>query len=327
MTPKGLIVCLITMMSWALLIVISKVLLLTYHLDPWIFTVIQLMFGGLFLIVISRKLGTTMQALKSPYTWAYDFMRVLSAACFTASLLYISAANAGFFSFVSVPISALIFVIFFHRLPSLKELPGHLIIIAGIALLILSLEGTYSNPAVYLMLLCEFAVVSSVLIAELHPQNQGNDLQERASLSGVMLVASALTMLIGLATLSLFVEEPASAQTAADLTSKLPHIELTQVWSPTMWIAALTVGVTLRGSSMFLSMQAINLVGGQNYVATFAALPFTSLAFELIADKTGILPQVMPDPAAILAGVIMTSGSLGIIWIRQRKAKAAMALS
>ena len=326
MTPKGLIVCLATMVSWAFLIVISKGLLLAYNLDPWIFTIIQLMFGGLFLIAISRKLGATMEALKSPYTWAYGIARVLSAACFTASLLYISAANAGFFGLVSVPFSALVFAVLFFRLPSFLEIPGHIIIILGVVLLISTLEGTYSNPAVYLMVFSEFAVVASVVIAEFHPQNQGDDLQERASLSGVMLVASALIMLISLAGLSLFTDGPAT-QSAADWTSNLPLIDLTQVWSPTMWLAAIAVGITLRGVSMFLSMQAINLVGSQNYVATIAALPFTSLLFELIADKADYLPQAVPNPITILAGVIMTAGSLGILWARQRKFKAAAAFS
>ena len=326
MTPKGLIVCLATMVSWAFLIVISKGLLLAYTLDPWIFTIIQLMFGGLFLIAISRKLGATMEALKSPYTWAYGIARVLSAACFTASLLYISAANAGFFGLVSVPFSALVFAVLFFRLPSILEIPGHIIIILGVALLISTLEGTYSNPAVYLMVFSEFAVVASVVIAEFHPQNQGDDLQERASLSGVMLVASALIMLISLAGLSLFTDGPAT-QSATDWTSNLPLIDLTQVWSPTMWLAAIAVGITLRGVSMFLSMQAINLVGSQNYVATIAALPFTSLLFELIADKADYLPQAVPNPVTILAGVIMTAGSLGILWARQRKFKAAAAFS
>ncbi|KZK80600.1 hypothetical protein PsAD13_04664 [Pseudovibrio sp. Ad13] len=327
MTPKGLIVCLATMVSWAFLIVISKGLLLTYNLDPWIFTIIQLMFGGLFLIAVSRKLGATMDALKSPYTWAYGVARVLSAACFTASLLYISAANAGFFGLVSVPFSALAFALLFFRLPTALELPGHLIIILGVVLLISSLEDTYSNPAVYLMIFSEFAVVASVIIAEFHPQNQGDDLKERASLSGVMLVASALIMLIALAALSLITDGPAATQQATDWTSNLPLIDLTQVWSPTMWLAAICVGITLRGVSMFLSMQAINLVGSQNYVATIAALPFTSLLFELIADKAGYLPQTLLDPIAILAGVIMTAGSLGILWARQRKFKTAAAFS
>lgn len=179
----------------------------------------------------------------------------------------------------------------------LLELPGHLIIILGVALLISSLEGTYSNPAVYLMIFSEIAVVASVMIAELHPQNQGDNLKERASLSGVMLVASALIMLIGLAALSLVTDGPtATAKDVADWTSNLPLIDLAQVWSPTMWFTAIAVGITLRGVSMFLSMQAISLVGGQNYVATIAALPFTSLLFELIADKVNYLRRLSLTP-------------------------------
>ncbi|KZL18033.1 hypothetical protein PsAD2_02767 [Pseudovibrio axinellae] len=329
MTPKGLMVCLTTMVSWALLIVISKGLLVRYNLDPWIFTIIQLMFGGVFLVCISGSSATTLIALRSPYTWAYGVARVLSAACFTASLLYISAANAGFFGLVSIPFSALMFVLLFSRKPSVLELPGHIIIVAGMVLLISTLENTFSNPAVYLMLLSEAAVVSSVIIAEFHPQNQGDSLKERASLSGVMLLASAFTMLVTLAALSLLTgaTEPATTTPqVVDWKQSIPLIDLSQVWSLKMWIAAIAVGVTLRGTSMFLSMQAISLVGGQNYVATIAALPFTSLLFERVADVSGYLPQHMPDPLTVLAGVIMTCGSLSIMWARQHKLKTAAAI-
>ncbi|SDR34073.1 translation-associated GTPase [Pseudovibrio sp. Tun.PSC04-5.I4] len=328
MTTKGLMVCLATMVSWAALIVVSKGLLLAYNLDPWIFTIIQLMFGGIFLIAVSGKLTATLTALRSPHTWAYGVVRVISASCFTASLLYISAANAGFFGLVSVPFSALIFALLFFRLPSLLELPGHIVIAGGMVLLITSLENTFSNPAVFLMMFSELAVVVSVMIAEYHPQNQGTNLKDRASLSGVMLLASALVMLVSLAALSLLTgatQATTATQAAADWKQSLPLLDLAQVWSPTMWIAAVAVGITMRGVSMFLSMQAINLVGSQNYVATIAALPFASLLFELLADRSGFIPQNLPTPTAIIAGTIMACGSLGILWARQRKIKAAAA--
>ena len=321
MTIKGLMTCLVAMISWAILIVTSKGLIRTFQLDPWIFTVIQLMFGGGVLVLLGGQLSATLSALKSPFTWGYGLTRVLSAAGFTASLLYISAANAGFLAMISVPLSALVFAVVYTNMPSKWELPGHILIVLGAILLATTFEGGYTNPAVPIMIFSEMAVVLSTLLAEIHPQNQGSDPKERATLSGVMLLTSAFLFLVVFAALSILTGEtdPSLAAPSTGLESVIPALNLAQVWSPLMWLCAIAVGITMRGPSTYLSLVAIKEVGSRNYVATLAILPFSCLVLELLADGIGLFPQALPAPITLLTGVMMTAGSLAVLWAASKQ--------
>ncbi|WP_310621332.1 EamA family transporter [Flexibacterium corallicola] len=326
MNTKGMLICALAMLSWSTLIVVTKGILLAQNLDPWIFTVIQMAAGGIFLIMIGGRANGALASMRSGYTWLYGGLRVFSACSYSAALLYVSAANAGFFTFLAIPFSAIATALLFSRWPTRGELPGHLSIVLGTAALIAALDGTYSNPAVYLMVASELGVALATIVAELHPSNQSNTPRQTASLSGVMLLSSATVMLVMLTLASLYTGDtnPQDIMSASSLQeSFLPRLELAHIWNPHMWLFATLVGLTFRGMSMYFSLQAISLVGGQNYLATAAILPFMSLILESMGHTLGWMPESTTTNMAVVAGAVMAIGSLMLLFSRRHIGKVA----
>jgi len=295
MQGAGIVLAALT--SWSLLLVISRVLLIQFELDPWLFTFIQMMAGGLMLIAISGQPRGLWPLFVDPLTWVYGVLRVATAAFFTAALLYTSAANAAFLAILSVPTSALIVWGALGRQPKTWELPGHALILLGLVALAASLEGGFRNPALMLMILSELCVVISTLIAERHPMNQTEDRRQRAALTGAMLVASAVVMLA----LALVAGQNASG-----------------AFDPHLWLLAILVGVLLRGPSMYLALMAIHRVKTTNYLAGMAALPLTAMLFEWMAAQAGLIPPLPLWTSATAFGAVMIAGSLAVIAGRNR---------
>ncbi|MEL7117565.1 MAG: translation-associated GTPase, partial [Pseudomonadota bacterium] len=88
-------VTLSAMACWALLSVISRILLLRYGIDPWAFAFLQLCAGGLALILLGARRGQNLASFRRPTTWIIGALRVTSAALYTAVLAWISVLEAG----------------------------------------------------------------------------------------------------------------------------------------------------------------------------------------------------------------------------------------
>ncbi|MBG6155362.1 hypothetical protein IWQ52_000011 [Labrenzia sp. EL_159] len=304
--------------SWALLLVTSRVILFAWPVDPWLFTLIQMMAGGIFLIAIAGRGKGFADALSDPFTWLYGGLRVATAAFFTAALTYTSTYNAAFLGIVSVPISLAVLWLILSRQPSRIELPGHCVVFFGFVFLAGSLDDGWRNPAIVLMILSELCVVASTLIAEFHPLNQTSDTRQRARLTGIMLLASAFVMLI-LATGFGFV-----AQWLPDLQSGIPETltrmtDPSEVFNPALWISATLVGVVLRGPSLFLALKAIHHVRTEKYIAAMAGLPFLTFAMETLAVSFGWLAPSHSTQMTVFWGSVMTFGSLSVLIARSRK--------
>ena len=275
------------------------------------------MASGVFLLAVAGRGQVTGQLLRDRSIWVYGVLRVMTAAFFTAALLYTSAANAAFMSILSVPTSVLFLWLVLSRIPKRWEIPGHVIIVFGLLLLTTQLEDGWRNPAIILMILSELCVVGSTVIAELHPTNNTQNWRQRAGLTGLMLLASAAVMFAGAITLGIL------AQTVPAIATWIPGQiawmnNPGQALDPVLWVSAVLVGILLRGPSMFLALAAINAVRTENYLAGLAALPLTALLFEAAAAQIGWLPQVSIWTLTTAFGGIMVIGSLWVVMARTR---------
>ncbi len=303
------------LLSWSALLVASRIILVNTGLDPWLFTFIQMMAGGAVLMLVSGRPKGVWRTLRDPVTWLYGVLRVATAAFFTAALLHTTAANAAFLAILSVPTSVLVLWLVMSRVPRIGELPGHLMILAGMVALAVTLEDGFRNPALVFMILSELCVVFSTLIAELHPMNQTDDRRQRAALTGAMLLASALVMLLAATGLG------ALAQIWPGVARVVPG-ELAwisdplMVLDPMLWGAAILVGIGLRGPSMFPAMRAIHRVKTSNYLAGMAALPLTSMILETGAAQAGWLAPISVLTWSTGFGAVMILGSLAVLAAR-----------
>ena len=121
-----------SLVVWAGLLTISHALLLTTGIDPWAFTFIQMLSGGVTLLIFAWRPGMSWRAGGRPLTWLIGLSRVTSAACFTAALVYVSLVEASLLGLMSVTGAALMAVRLRGARPGRAELFCHTILVGGV---------------------------------------------------------------------------------------------------------------------------------------------------------------------------------------------------
>lgn len=295
--------------SWAILIVISRVLVVEYGVNPWALAFVQMAIGGAAMIAAAGRGPLPLRALRRWQTWSYGVLRVMTAATFTAALAHGTAAEVSVLSALFIPIGIVLAWMVMKRPPASADVVGSAVVIAGIAGVASQLPGGVAGPASLLMMVSATGTASATDIAERHPDNQGDDSRGRLRLSGAALLATAAVMLAVTVAAAHF--DPAGAVAA--------HVPVEAVFDPLVWISGILIGVVLRGPSTYATFRAIRMVGSENYLMGVAIMPGLNLAGETLAASAGLLPMPSLSDATVTAGIICVAGALGIAAARWRR--------
>lgn len=301
--------------SWSVVLVVSRYLLVTYGIDPWTYTFLQLMAGGAVILAITRGRRTDWSDLRRTDTWAYGGLRVVSAATFTAAVGMLPVMLVGLLGMITVPLAAIGAWLVFGRRPTRRGLWGQALVIGGILMLAAQLPGGFGHPAIPLLLFSEVAVVASALIVERHPGNNAADPWDRLRFTGIVLLVTAATFLVwrvgqvGIG-VAVGIDGTAALQVLTD---------------PVLWIGGVLVGILGRGPCMHLGLRAIRLMGADSYVALLVLLPVFTGVLEAGLAAAGLLPPVSIDGPTVALGLLILTGSLWVIWAKRRPPATATA--
>jgi len=292
-----IIVTIGAILCWAILSVVSRILLLNLDLDPWMFSFIQLCAGGVALLAMSGRKGPKLSSFARPTTWILGALRVLSAALYTAVLAWISVLEAGILGAMNLPVIALaVWVLKKHRTARF-EWAGHALILAAILTLALRLEESLRAAALGLMLLNAACLTTMNLLAERHPDNVSDQPGARTGFTGAVLLVTAVLFIAG----RWVHQGPLDAAT-----------DLTQI------VAGVSVGVFLRAPAMLLAFWSIRLAGAQGYTAAISLLPIFGMVFEQACVALGLLAESrLQIETVFLAGAVIV-GTLAILAARKQ---------
>lgn len=311
------IACILT---WSVLSVSSRVILLEYELAPATFVFIQMLSGGLALVLLSHQRIKTigLTPLKQLHTWAFGGFRVVAASFYVGAMVYLSAANLSFMGASSVTMSVLYVWFVLNRKPTLRELPGHIVIVVMWFLLALQFDGQFNNPGIWLLLFSQFIITIAITLGETHPLNQSNNSGDTFYLTGMVLVASA-AILLSLSYVASLLEAQLPSDFYPNIRTHVAGFILEDLLNPWAWFLGFLTGVSFRAAAIYYSLRSVKLTSSEFYLGTMAFMPFTNLALEDIAIRFGYLPDVKLDTYQILFGSIMCAASLYIIYFKRAK--------
>lgn len=295
-----------SLVVWAGLLTISRALLLTTGIDPWAFTFIQMLSGGVTLLIFAWRPGMSWRAGGRPLTWLFGLSRVTSAACFTAALVYVSLVEASLLGLMSVTGAALMAWRLRGARPGRAEFVCHTILVAGVVSLALLVEDGWRNPAVLLMAVSELAVIASTFTAEYHPENQTEDPRARLWLTGIALSVTAAMMLTA----------------RLGQTTLWADGEVAEIWQAArdwrLWLIGGAVGVVLRGPATFLAFWAIHRHGADAYILATALLPVFGLTMEWALAQPGWVPPITLTLPVYAVGTAMIAALVTLALARLR---------
>lgn len=307
-------------LSWGILTVLGRIILLEYQLAPATFAFVQMFSGGLVLVLLSAKRirSIGIAPLKQLHTWAFGGFRVLSASLYVGSLVYLTATNLAFLGALAVTLSVTFVWISLKRQPKIIEVPGHIVILIASYFLVMQLDGQFSNPGVWLLFGSEILIAIAIIFAEKHPLNQNNDSGDTLYLTGMVLLASATTLFILSYAMSLF-EAQLDADFYPEIRQHITGFVLRDFFNPYVWGFGFLTGALFRSSAIYYSLRSVNLTSSEFYLGSMALMPYINMVFEYLAMKLGILPQTNFEPIVLFWGTVASLASIYIIFFKRSK--------
>lgn len=307
-------------LSWGLLTVFGRILLLEFHFAPATFAFVQMFSGGLVLILLSTKrmkeIG--LAPLKQMHTWAFGGLRVVSASLYVGSLVYLSASNIAFLGAIAVTLSVVFVWIALKRQPKFIEIPGHIVILIATYYLVLRLDQQFNNPGVWLLFSSEVIIAIAIIFAERHPLNQSNNSGDTLYLTGMILIASAACLFI-LSYMASLIEAQLPVNFHPQIRSYVADFVLKDFFNPYLWLFGFLAGALFRSAAIYYSLRSVKLTSSEFYLGSMALMPYINLIFEYMAMQIGVLPQTSFNPMVLFWGTIASLASVYIIFFKRSR--------
>jgi drug/metabolite transporter (DMT)-like permease len=293
---------------WSLYLLLTRHVVSGEALDPWAYTLVQLLAAGLIMLFIGRKAPGSWAVLLAPWTVGYAFLRVAINGATSAAIVWLAITQSTLLATVSVLIGAVSGWALTRHPPPRRDWPGLVLLAAGIAAFALALSGEGWRGLAWLVFSEAMAVTGSWMIAY-HPRNASTDLAARSRFTGEILVAASMALILVWSvagTIGLMASPWAGGGDA------FGRIEL--------WLWAALAGLLFRAPGTWLGFWTINRTGVQTYLIALTAMPFFAIALEAGAARLGWVTPATLTAYEWMAAAIILIASVWLIALRMKLA-------
>ncbi|MFZ5778900.1 MAG: hypothetical protein ACOY4R_01670 [Pseudomonadota bacterium] len=289
---------------WSLYLLLTRHVVSGAALDPWAYTLVQLLVAGLALLWLGRGVPGRWLELLAPWTVGYAFLRVAINGATAAAIAWLAITQSTLLSTVSALMGAASGWWLTRRPPGRRDWPGLALLAAGIAVLATAVAPAAWRGLGWLFLSEAMAVAASWMIAW-HPRNRVSDLAARSRFTGEILVAASLALILvwsGLGLAGLVVSPWAGAGDAFGRGE--------------LWLYAALAGLLFRAPGTWLGFWTINRTSVQSYLIALTAMPFFSIALEAVAARLGWVAAPQMSAVEWSAAAVILGGATWLIAAR-----------
>ncbi|MBV1694937.1 MAG: hypothetical protein KGP27_10800 [Hyphomicrobiales bacterium] len=286
------------------------VLSLTYavgHLHgahPVAFILYAMLVSALAMLLVTG-LGPDFRAIvRSPQSWLVGTGIIAIEVFYYILLAYVPPATGSLVMRLAIPFSLAVGLLLYGRRPSRLAVAGGIVVTAGIALALTTVDQAVFWPAVAAAVASALSFVLRGFGAEFHPWNRAaRTVSEKIRVTGAVVLVTSIVAL-GLAVIALagrgvgLIPASAALPTAAELTH-----------GPTL-VLALVVGAFVLTAMAYLNFSSVVKITTENFTAVSAFTPVFTLVIQEIAAAAGVIPRVTVAPMLLLAMAIAVAGVL-----------------
>lgn len=313
---KGLMLCGVTVLLWALYAVYARFAASVWAVDPLVFGSLASLAAGVGVVAAAGTGGGggAHAVLRSPHTWAYGLLDVLAITLIVGACLFASATELVLLLRIDVIYGLGFAWLLFGRRMRMADLLGIAAIAAGCALTLAQMAPPDAIWATGLIALGSLARAAATAVAERHPAAAAADsVRRRCRITGTIMLASALLYLamVGVAALA----RAGLGASQGDVGSLLP--DGSGFADGTTVLAAAGLGLLIYAPATYFYFQASRIAGTETFLMTLVYQPFVTLALEWMLAWLTPLPTVALDLRLLAAMACVVGGSTAMLAARQ----------
>ena len=301
-----LALALVNSLLWSLYLLLTRHVVSGEALDPWAYTLVQLLAAGLVMLALGWRAKGSWADLLAPWTVGYAFLRVAINGATSAAIVWLAITESTLLATVSALIGVGSGWLLTKIAPPRRDWAGLVLLGFGIVAFAATLAPESWRGIAWLVASEAMAVAGSWMIAY-HPRNASTDLAARSRFTGEILVAASLALIVvwSIAGLTGLMASPWAG--GGDAFGRME-----------LWLWAALAGLLFRAPGTWLGFWTINRTGVQTYLIALTAMPFFAIALEAGAAKLGwVSPPTLAFEQWAAAAVILAA-SVWLIVLRMR---------
>lgn len=303
----GFAIALGTAALWALYLVISRHVVGAAGLDPWAYTLVQVLTGGIVLLWLGRRAPADWRGLLTPWMIGYGMLRVWITGMSSAALVYLVATQSTLLSTMNVLLGAAAAWLV-HRIAAPRnERLALVLLAAGLAVMTIFLSPTAAYAGALWLLASESGVVVAALAVERHPRNRSEDIAERSRFAGDTLIVTSLVLIIAWSVAGLI-----------GITGSPWDIGARAFGDPMLWAWGVGVGLVFRGPGQWFTFYALRVAGTQGYLIALTLMPLFTIGFEFAGAGVGWTTAPALSRGEWAGATIIGAASLWLMTARLR---------
>ncbi|HJQ55819.1 MAG TPA: hypothetical protein VJ890_02860 [Vineibacter sp.] len=298
MMPRAFAIALATAALWAVYLVVTRFVVAGAGLDPWAYTLVQLLSGGLAIAWLGRTAPGDWRGLFTPWMVGYGALRVGITGASSAALAWVSVTQSTLLSTANVLIGALATYIAYRLAPPRGEGAPLAALALGVAVLVVCLQPGTAYWGVLWLLASEAGVVIAALAVEKHPRNRADDMAARSRFTAETLIITSIVLIVAwtLAGLVGLARSPWDGGGNA-------------FGNPMLWLWGIGAGLLFRAPGQWLTFYTLRHAGTQAYLIALTLMPAFAIAFELAAGRMGwIAAPALAQGEWLGTAVILAAG-------------------
>jgi hypothetical protein len=264
---------------------------------------------GAIALLLASGLGSNWRAvILHPLSLVVGGGIIAMEAVYYVLLGLVTPADGSVLVRIGVPIAMVLGVVLAGRRPSRLGMLGGLVIIGAILWYVPRMESAWPLGALMLGSACGFIMSARSFAAEKHPWNRAaRTIREKMRVTGlVLLLACGVGMIV------LFTAMAGAAHGLFSGSSWLPQLH--HLVYPPAIVLGVFVGALVLTAMQYLGFSVVVKLGAENFVATTALIPVTTLGVQQLAVAAGLLApiaidwHVVPAMAGVILGVALVIG-------------------
>ena len=280
---------------------------------PIAFILYAMFVSAVVLLAVTGFGSDALRIMVAPQSWLVGLGIIGIEVAYYILLDYVAPAHGSLLVRLAIPLSMVAGWVIFARRPPRLAVIGTCVVFAGIAPLLLTIDGEYRVAAAAAgVTAASFSTLRS-FAAEFHPWNRrATTVMEKLRVTGLVVLVTSLSSLalagivaalIGLGHLPPTGMMPTAAQ---------------MLHGPTI-LLAMAVGSSVLTTMAVLSFSAVVKITTENLMAVHAFTPVATLLVQMAATAVGLIPAYALDPALLPAMAVVIAGVLMIFYAARRR--------
>ena len=315
---RGLALCAITVLFWALYAVYARFAAAVWAVDPLVFGSLATVAAGLALLGIAGRGPLGLSALRDRHTWAYGLLDVTATTLTVGACLFATATELVLLLRVDVVFGLILAWLVFGRRIRNTDMIGSVAILTGCALATAQMAPDHVGYAVLLIALASLTRVAVTVISERHPtSNAADTVRKRCRITGMIMLVSALVFLAAVLAGALArATLPAGAADASPVPAALPDIA--GFVDPVTLVAATVLGIVIYAPATYFYLYAVRIAGTETFFMMLVYQPVVTIGLERLVGDATALPAIAGNPLVLAAILCVIGGSTFMLGMRYR---------